>query len=89
MKLTSKVIHQAPIDFHAMVMIFLGKIFTLRLRKYSVIYLYLKLLFKMLLACKDINLAIFLKIILMYHENINIYIYIYTHYKRKLNLIFF
>ena len=29
----------------------------------------------MLLACKDINLAIFLKIILMYHENINIYMY--------------
>lgn len=78
MKLTSKVIHQAPIDFHAMVMIFLGKVFTSRLRKYSVIYLYLKLLFKILLACKDINLAIFLKIILMYHENINIYIYTHT-----------
>jgi hypothetical protein len=87
MKLTSKVIHRALIDFHAMVMIFLGNCFTLRLRKYTVIYLYLKLLFKMLLACKDINLAIFFKIILMYHENINIYIY--THTIKKLNLIFF
>jgi len=75
MKLTSKVIHRAPIDFHAMVMIFLGNCFTLRLRKYTVIYIYLKLPFQMLLACKDINLAIFCKIILMYHENINIYIY--------------